>query len=307
MRLLKYLLLALFLLAGAATACLYLAPGVVTRTYVAIERAKAGLERKEIVTADGLRMVYLEGGMGEPQKAPLMLLHGFSDDKDNFVFVAGALGGRYHLIIPDITGFGESERPAGAHYGAAAQVERLRALAQALKIGPLHLGGSSMGGQIALLWAAHHPEEVKSLWLLDAGGLRTVPADQAPQPAAPQSFDQEKALAMSDPPDIPKPILDYIGEQRAKNKKLEELIGKDLAAEPDLEPQIQGLATPSLIVWGKEDRIINPAAAEILHGLLPNSTVILVDGAGHLPMLERPERSAADYTAFRERLAAQLR
>lgn len=298
MRFLKNLLLAIFLLAGGAVACLYLAPGVVTRAYVALARHLAGLERKEIVTADGLHMVYLEGGQGEP----LMLLHGFSDDKDNFVFVAQALNGRYHLIIPDITGFGDSERPQGANYGAASQVERLRALARALKIEHPHLGGSSMGGQIALVWAADHPDEVASLWLLDAGGLRSVPPSDSANSAAPSSFDDEKALAIDRPLDIPKPILDYIGEQRAKNKKLEEIIGADLAAEPDLEPRIKGLATPSLIVWGKDDRIINPAAAEILHGLLPNSKVILVEGAGHLPMLEQPERSAADYVAFRASL-----
>jgi pimeloyl-ACP methyl ester carboxylesterase len=172
-----------------------------------------------------------------------------------------------------------------------------------LKLGPLHLGGSSMGGQIALLWAAHHAEEVRSLWLLDPGGLRSAPAADGAAPAAPASFDQEKALAMSDPPDIPKPILDYIGEQRAKNKRLEETIAQDLAAEPDLEPQIRGLATPSLIVWGREDHIINPQTAGILHGLLPGSRVILMEGAGHLPMLEQPERSAADYIAFRQELA----
>jgi pimeloyl-ACP methyl ester carboxylesterase len=295
LRFLKYLLLAMVLLAGAAIGAIYLLPGPVTRLYIAIERSLSGLERKEIVTADGLRMVYLEGGKGEP----LMLLHGFSDDKDNFVFVAGALGGRYHLIIPDITGFGESERPKGANFGATAQVERLRALAQALKIERLHLGGSSMGGQISLVWAAHHPEEVASLWLLDAGGLRTAPASDMSKTAVPDSFDKEKALAMSDPPDIPKPILDYIGEQRAKNKALEEIIGRDLGAEPPLEPQIEGLSTPSLIVWGKDDHIINPTAAEILHRLLPNSRVVLMNGAGHLPMLEQPERSAADYVAFR--------
>ena len=295
MRLVKYLLLVLILLAGAAIGAVYLLPGPVTRLYVAIERSLSGLERKEVVTADGLRMVYLEGGKGEP----LMLLHGFSDDKDNFVFVAGSLGGRYHLIIPDITGFGESVRPEGANYGAAAQVERLRALAHALKIERLHLGGSSMGGQIALVWAAHHSKEVTSLWLLDAGGIRSAPPGDMAKAEEPDSFDKEKALAMSDPPDIPKPILDYIGQQRAKNKALETIIAQHLAAEPDLEPQIQGLAIPSLIVWGKEDHILNPASAEILHGLLPNSRVILMDGAGHLPMLEQPERSAADYIAFR--------
>ena len=302
----KYLLSAVVLLAAAAFGCLYLLPGPTTHLFVAIERARSGLSRHEIALPDGLRMVYLEGGPKEPPIEPLMLLHGFGDDKDNFVYVARALGGRYHLIIPDITGFGESERPAGANYGATAQVERLRALAQALHLAPLHLGGSSMGGQIALVWAANHREEVASLWLLDAGGLRSAPPPEAAGKAAPDSFDKEAALAMSDPPAIPKPILDYIGEQRARNKQLEEVIGAHLAAEPELEPRIAGLTTPSLIVWGKQDRIINPAAADILHGLLPDSRVILMDGAGHLPMLEQPEQSAADYIAFREALAERF-
>jgi len=294
----KYLLSAVVLLALAAVGCVYLLPGPTTHLFVAIERARSGLSRQEITLPGGVRMVYLEGGQGQP----LMLLHGFSDDKDNFVYAARALDGRYHLIIPDINGFGESARPAGANYNAASQVERLRALAQALHLGRLHLGGSSMGGQIALLWAARHRDEVASLWLLDAGGIRSAPPSAMAKMDAPDSFDKEAGLAMSDPPPIPKPILDYIGAQRAKNKALEEVIARDLAAEPDLEPEITGLETPSLIVWGKDDRMINPAAAEILHGLLPESRVILMDGAGHLPMLEQPERSAADYIAFREAL-----
>ena len=298
----KYLLAAMVLLAAAVFGCLYLLPGPTTHLFVAIERARSGLSRHEITLPDGLRMVYLEGGPKEPPIEPLMLLHGFGDDKDNFVYVARALGGRYHLIIPDINGFGESARPPGADYGATTQVERLRALAQALHLAPLHLGGSSMGGQIALLWAARHRDEVASLWLLDAGGIRSAPPSAMVKLDAPDSFDKEAGLAMSDPPPIPKPILDYIGAQRAKNKALEEVIARDLAAEPDLEPEIKGLETPSLIVWGKDDRMINPAAAEILHGLLPESRVILMDGAGHLPMLEQPERSAADYIAFREAL-----
>ena len=169
MRIAKQAVLVLLVLALGLLGCVYLAPGATTRFFIHVERARSGLERKEITLADGLHMVYLEGGKGEP----LMLLHGFSDDKDNFVYVARGLVGSYRVIIPDINGFGESSRPQGVNYGATAQAERLRALAHALGLPKLHLGGSSMGGQIALLYAANHPAEVQSLWLIDAGGLNT--------------------------------------------------------------------------------------------------------------------------------------
>ena len=313
MRIIKRVVLALLLLAVALVGCVYLAPGATTRFFINVERARSGLERKEITLPNSdVRIVYLEGGQGEP----LMLLHGFSDDKDNFVYVARALVHHYHVIIPDINGFGESSRPQGASYGTAAQVERLHAMAQALGLKQLHLGGSSMGGQIALVYAATYPTQVQSLWLLDAGGLRNVPAsDMAQQekarasqpPASADSkakFDAEADQAMSDPPFIPKPMMDYIGQERAKNEAMEKIIGHDLGLEPGLESRIGGLATPSLIVWGGQDHMINPAAAQIFHGLLPHSQVIVMPGAGHLPMLEQPEQSAADYIQFRTKLAA---
>jgi pimeloyl-ACP methyl ester carboxylesterase len=312
MRIVKVVLFGLIALAVFLVACVYLAPGATTRFFINLERMHSGLERKEITLTNGLHMVYLEGGKGEP----LMLLHGFSDDKDNFVYVAHELVHRYHLIIPDINGFGESSRPAGASYGTAAQVDRLHAFAQALGLSRLHLGGSSMGGQLSLVYAVTYPAEVQSLWLLDAGGLRNAPPNDIEQMKAKtgqnpisgdaqKKFDAEADLAMSDPPFIPKPMMDYIGQERAKNQAMEQIISHDLSLEPGLEGRIGGLATPTLIVWGAQDHMINPAAAEIFHGLLPHSQVIIVQGAGHLPMLEQPERSAADYIKFRTGLSAE--
>jgi pimeloyl-ACP methyl ester carboxylesterase len=315
MRIVKNIVLGLVAVAVLLVACVYLAPGPTTRFFVGVERMRSGLERKEFVLPDGVRMVYLEGGQGEP----LMLLHGFSDDKDNFVYVARELVGRYHVIIPDINGFGESSRPNGASYGTAAQVARLNALAHGLGLDRLHLGGSSMGGQISLVYALTYPEQVKSLWLLDAGGLRNVPPSDtdlkqakareraAAGGSAKDKFDAEADLAMSDPPFIPKPMMDYIGQERAKNEATEKLVARDLAQEPGLEGRIGGMATPTLIVWGEQDHMINPAAAGIFHRLLPRSQVVVMAGAGHLPMLEKPEQSAADYVKFRTGLAAQQR
>ena len=72
-----------------------------------------------------------------------------------------------------------------------------------------------------------------------------------------------------------------------------------------MEPHIAGLPTPALIVWGKEDRSHNVAAAGILHRLLPHSEVIIIPDAGHLPMIEQPLRCATDYLKFRRSLASR--
>jgi pimeloyl-ACP methyl ester carboxylesterase len=307
MRYVKIVLLLIVLLAVSLVCCVCLAPGATTRFFINVERMHSGLERKEITLPNGgVHIVYLEGGKGEP----LLLLHGFSDDKDNFVYVAHELVQHYHVIIPDINGFGESSRPAGVSYGTAAQVERLHGFVQTLGLNQLHLGGSSMGGQISLVYALTYPKEVQSLWLLDAGGLRGVPPgdiEVAKKPVsanAKKKFDDDADQAMSDPPFIPKPMMDYIGEERAKNEAMEKIIGNDLSKESGLEERIKGLAIPALIVWGAQDHLINPATAEILHQLLPHSQVIIMPGVGHLPMLEKPEQSAADYIKFRTSLAA---
>jgi hypothetical protein len=138
-------LLAIVLIAGAA-GFVYLEPEKATRSFFNQQRHSAGLVRKEVELPGGLRCVYLEGGRGEP----LMLIHGFGADKDTFVRVARHLTPHYHLIVPDVPGFGESAHPPAADYAPPAQVERLRALAKALGVGRLHLGGNSMGGQIAM-------------------------------------------------------------------------------------------------------------------------------------------------------------
>src|SRR5262249_151739 len=105
------------------------------------------------------------------------------------------------------------------------------------------------------------------------------------------------AFVMSDPPFVPRPMLDVIAQERIRNFALEERIFKQLTAD-SIEARITGLATPSLIVWGEEDRAVSVATADILHRLLPRSEVIVMPGVGHLPMMERPRQSAADYLRF---------
>mgnify|MGYP001013425126 CR=1 FL=1 len=310
MRLLKILLAALLLLTTANWAFIYLAPEAATRLILDAERRYAGLERKEIVLPDGLRYVYLEGGGADDQmqREPLLLLHGFGANKDNFVRVARHLTPHYRVIVPDHVGFGESAHPADADYAPQAQAERLHRLAQALGIQRVHLGGSSMGGQIALSYAVRYPAEVASLWLLDPGGIWSAPPSELRSQIArgrnpllarsTEEFQETFAFVMTDPPFIPRPLLDVMARERIANYTLEQRIFKEISAD-SIEARIAGLATPTLIVFGSEDRTIHPATADILQHLLPHSAVVMLPGIGHLPMLEQPARCAKDYLKFR--------
>lgn len=305
MRIVKLVAALLIAALIAVVGCVYLAPQTATRLALAAERSRAGLVRREIDLPGGLHYVYLEGGRGEP----LVLLHGFGADKDNFTRVARFLVAHYRVVIPDHIGFGESSHPADADYAPPAQAERLRVLARELGLGRVHLGGSSMGGHIAMTWAALHPDEVASLWLLDPGGVWSAPpaelavtiAETGRNPLMARNEEEYARLfefAMSDPPFVPRPMLDVMAQARIANFALEEKIFVSLRAD-SVEERVRGLRTPTLIVWGNEDRALSAATAPVLQGLLPRSQVVLLDGIGHLPMIEVPQRSAQDYLRFR--------
>ena len=300
---------ALGLAALAAGAYFLLAaPERAVRAALDYERRLAGLERREIELPGGIKYVYLEGGKGEA----LLLLHGFGANKDNFTRVAKYLTPHYRAIVPDHIGFGESAHPAQADYSPRAQAERLRALARKLGVAKLHLGGNSMGGQIALTYAALYPQEVQSLWVLNAAGVWSAPpsemrkriADTGQNPMLvknEEEFAQLLSLVTAKPLYIPRAFLDVVAQERIRNYGLEQRIFKQVA-EDSVEKLIRGLAIPALVVWGAQDRILHPGTAGVLQMLLTRSEVIMMPGIGHLPMLEAPEKCALDYLRFRATL-----
>jgi len=299
---------ALALVAVGVALYFYFFPEQLVRRALDYERWLAGLVRKEAELPGGLRYVYLEGGRGEP----LLLLHGFGANKDNFVRAAKYLTPRYRVIIPDQIGFGESAKPPKADYSARAQAERLHTLARTLGIPRLHLGGNSMGGHIALAYAAQYPKEVASLWLLAPAGVWSGPQSEMRKRIAQggenpmivrneEEFARLVAGVTAVPLPIPRRFLDVLAQERIRNHELEQRIFQQLAQD-SIEQRVRGLATPTLIVWGAQDRVLHPASAGILQMLLTRSEVVLMQGVGHVPMLEQPEKSALDYLQFRATL-----
>lgn len=291
-----------------------LAPSSAARLALGLERWRSGL-RTHTAEVCGFVMPYLEGGTG----APLVLLHGFGGDKDNFIRVARFLTPHYRVICPDLPGFGDAGRDPQASYSMTEQVERVRVLLDQLKLPKVHLGGNSMGGFIAAQLAASYPERVISLWLLDPAGTQAAHDSDLMQRSlvsgetplllrTEQDFAALMRATTHKAPFLPYSVRTALARRGVADFALHSKILAQLAESPLLETQYQdrALATPTLIVWGCEDQILHPAGAKTLQALFPNSRVHLMPGVGHLPMLEAPQQTALDYLSYRDALSAEV-
>ncbi|MEC5209764.1 pimeloyl-ACP methyl ester carboxylesterase [Psychrobacter sp. PL15] len=285
-----------------------------TQKLVQFERVRSDLETKDFTLMSGDKMVYLEGGnlVGEP----LLLVHGFGGNKDNFTRIANKLAG-YHLIIPDLLGFGNSSKPPQEDYRADAQAQRLHELLQAKGVASaIHVGGNSMGGSISVAYAAMYPDSVKSLWLLDSGGFWSAglreefldldPDDNPLLVNNTEDYFELYQLVMYKPPYIPKTVQAVFAQENIVNRDLQAKI-IDQVLEDNVEARAKIVAKyniPTLIVWGKEDKVLKPETATLMAELMPQAQVIMMDDVGHVPMVEAVKDTVNDYRAFRAGLKA---
>jgi triacylglycerol lipase len=300
----------LAVLVGVASTMNRLAPATTAKLLREMSRSAAGLESKTM-EVQGKVFPYLSGGTGDP----LILVHGFTANKDAWDFIARYLTPRYTVYAPDLPGFGDASRDPNADYSYDAQVENLHAFIKGLGLTSVHLGGSSMGGGVVARYAAKYPNEVASLWLLDAAATQEsvdsalmkhyIATGEFPLLVKTQD-EQTKQMEMlfAKPKFIPYSVAYDFLENSKKDFDLHSKILKNLVADSaPIESRFSNLQTPSLIVTGEQDRIIPPASAQTLARVFPKSQVKVMPGVGHIPMAEDPKTTAADYLAFRATLS----
>jgi len=284
-------------------------PGPTSRAALALQHAVGGL-RVRSVAIPGFTIAYLDGGSGEP----LVLVHGIGADKDNFAPIVPWLRGVGRVIALDLPGFGESSKPIDGDYSIDAQAGRLGQFLDALALPRVHLAGSSMGGAIVLTFARLHPARVGSLWLLAPAGIGNATESEMLRrhrehgeyplfAATPDEYAGVMQICFTRTPFVPYCVRHELAIAAIRNYPLHTRIFRELVAQPfTLEQAVAGLPTPALIVWGDQDRVLDVSGAEVLHRALPASRMVTMPGVGHLPMLEAPRRTAADYRAFRASL-----
>jgi alpha/beta hydrolase family protein len=137
--------LAVVVLAGAIVYFVFPRPAFLAAR--ALLRASAGLSQHSIQVA-GHTIVYLDGGSGEP----LVLLHGFGAEKDNWLSAAWQLRGRYRVLALDVPGFGQSSQDPGANYSCEEQAARVAAFLGAVTTRPASRCSSAGFRPRNLLW-----------------------------------------------------------------------------------------------------------------------------------------------------------
>lgn len=269
-------------------------PGIALGGMYAAYQWRSGVKAGEVTLADGYRLPYLRGGKGPA----VVLVHGFGDSQISFVQSAAQLTSRFDVVLPTVPGFGSTAQDPKRDYSIRAQVASLRELFTRLGLtaSGFHLVGNSMGGHISAAYALQFPEEVKSLVLLDAAGLRVDdPLPYKPMLAPLRSdADFEKRLddTFVKKPWVPAPFRKRFIAESQRSFAWQNHLRAQIRGGQDyiLNERVGAIIAPTLIVWGRQDTIVRVVHAPEWHKRLPKSRLLILEQMGHAPQYEDPAR-----------------
>jgi pimeloyl-ACP methyl ester carboxylesterase len=280
-------------------------PGRVLDAEFARQRWLAGATVHSVRIGDH-RWTYLEAGRG-----PLIvLLHGFTGSKENWLPLMRELAKSHRVIAPDLTGWGESERKTGADYGPSAQVERINQFLWHFEEKPELVVGHSMGGQFLGLLAARHPKSVGPIALMSSAGVkfeensfgRDVRAGHNPFEVRTRAeLHRYLGIVFDDPPFVPWPADEAMVRRRRNDVVFEQKVLDSIGRGPEafeLESELGKIQAPVLLLWCRDDRVIDVSAAEVFHRGLAQSQTVLLAGCGHMPMMAQPNNVASALRDF---------
>ena len=239
---------------------------------------------------------------------PVVFIHGLGADHHQWNDNIPAFAERFRVLALDFPGHGKSDRVSGYDYGIPKNVEALLRFLDERQIERAVLIGNSMGGQVALYTALHHPERVERLILVDAAGGRSFPrwkqriARIGTHPAVVGLLDPDVAgtldgLVVQRRQDAPitnemkAKIVHDLDQARSRRAYLEVVqVHLESIFAHDLSEDLHRIDRPALIVWGTHDLLVPVTHAIQLRRRLPRSRIVFFGGAGHVPSLEEPER-----------------
>ena len=243
-------------------------------------------QERDIELATG-KVHLLEGGSGS---AVVFLHHSWGSP--GWLPVHAALAANHRVIVPDLPGWGGSERPAWAREPRDIAILAGRIL-DALYLDPVTLVGAGFGGFVAAELATMR--SLDALVLIGAAGVKPENGEILDQmlvshrayiEAGFRDRDAYVAWVGEEPAEDVRQLWDFSREMTAR------VCWKPYMFNRRLPPLLAGVATRTLAVWGGADRIVPPGCARQYAGLLPNCRVEMLDGAGHLVEIEEAERVA---------------
>jgi pimeloyl-ACP methyl ester carboxylesterase len=259
------------------------------------------------------------GGTGRP----LLMVHGLGGSALNWMAVGPEIAKSYHAIALDLAGFGQT--PLFRRLAAVgANAELVHEFIEKVIGEPVVIMGNSMGGHIAVLEAAIHPSWVNAAVLVDPAipgvhvtrpeparlgvmaaltipGLAEILLDRRVRVLGPEGLVHETlSIVCADPSRVPAEVVeahvrlmqerDRLGRQNGRAfLQASRSIGLRMA-DPRFWTQVAKVRAPTLVIHGSLDALIPLAAARELARRRPDWTLEILDGVGHVPMMETPDR-----------------
>ena len=278
--------------------------------FIGIEKNRADL-KYQTVRVEGKKVSYLERkGEGES----IVLLHGFSADKNNWLRFVRYLPKTYHVLAIDMPGHGDNVQDETQLYDPVSLSRSIGKMLDALEIEQCHMAGNSLGGLVSKIYAARYPEKIITLGLFDSAGVTPpVPGEfvkgleKGVNPfnvKTKKDYKNLKKWAFHNEPYIPCPVDAEVAKKQIKGnafyqKMLKSLIEHESIRDPVFQEKILSrLSMPVLVIWGDKDRLLNVSSVEIYAQYIKDLETVIIKDCGHMPMLERPEETAKYYTDF---------
>ena len=271
-------------------------------TRPAMARSGGSLMETDIVTAN----VKVEG-----EGPPVVLIHGFGAALDWWDEVAPQLSGGHTVIRLDLIGHGGTAAP-GSGYAIPRQAALVKAVLDKLGVARAVVIGHSMGGEVATAFTVAHPESVERLVLIDSPPKPETNFDLMTRLGLRQLIGQglwrlrtdsalRRALSQGFAPGFPVPKkfvadlwqLTYTVFKHAHEDSIAYIMEAGTPArlsKLDPVPQL-------LVIFGTEDALIAPSSAKLFEQV-PGEKVVMIDGAGHSPMVEKPQETLAAILDF---------
>jgi pimeloyl-ACP methyl ester carboxylesterase len=263
------------------------------------------------MSVNGLNLHYLDwGNVGAP---PVVCVHGYTSSAEAFNALARHFHDRFHIVAPDVRGHGESAWSPDGAYQYRDQVSDLAKLVDQLGLTRFTLIGTSMGGIIAVAFAAAHAARLAGLVINDIGPDVEGGSQRITQTVGsrPEEFETLEAAMVYrrevSPATATRPMSDQrevalgVLRQRTDGRwvwkmdpaYIRQRVHHGAPPRPALWPVLKSLPCPTLVVWGTESDVLLEAQARRMVGVLPRGELVTVPGVAHAPTLVEPVVLAA--------------
>jgi len=280
---------------------------------VKIESRLCGLRRSKIDIGEMEISLYHSKMSVRPT---ILMLHGFSADKDHWVRFARYFRKDFNIVIPDMAGHGDTGYDQNWDFTMPAQAARIAKLAEKMGISKMHLIGNSMGGFVVAHFALMHPELTLSIGLFDPAGVKSPESSDMEKMLAVgnnpflihnrEEFNRFYAMTMNKPPFVPKFVLEAMSDKYQQRREQLRNIFSHRREQDLLDESLKDIAAPTLLLWGEEDCLIHVSSVSVWEAGVEDIQTKTWPDIGHMPMLEIPKESAFVYRQFLDQNTTRL-